>query len=38
VTFASNQVRVRLPREAGDAWRTTRAVVDRLAAGSRAAA
>jgi transcription-repair coupling factor (superfamily II helicase) len=31
VTFASNQVRVRLPREAVAAWAATRAVVERLA-------
>jgi transcription-repair coupling factor (superfamily II helicase) len=31
VTFASNQVRVRLPREAAAAWAATRAVVERLA-------
>nr|MBA2275592.1 transcription-repair coupling factor [Chloroflexota bacterium] len=31
VTFASNQVRVRLPREAASAWAVTRAVVERLA-------
>jgi transcription-repair coupling factor (superfamily II helicase) len=31
ITYASNQMRVRLPREAGAAWETTRAVVERLA-------
>jgi transcription-repair coupling factor (superfamily II helicase) len=31
VTFASNQIRVRVPRDAADAWRTTRAIVERLA-------
>jgi transcription-repair coupling factor (superfamily II helicase) len=31
-TYGSNQVRVRLPREADAAWRITRALVERLAA------
>jgi transcription-repair coupling factor (superfamily II helicase) len=31
ITYASNQMRVRLPRDAGAAWQTTRAVVERLA-------
>ncbi len=32
VTFASNQVRIRLPRDPGQAWGLTRAVVARLSA------
>jgi len=36
VTFASNQVRIRLPREADVAWRLTRLVVERLAEGAAA--
>jgi hypothetical protein len=32
VTFASNQVRIRVPREPGHAWRLTQAVVARLSA------
>jgi hypothetical protein len=31
ITYASNQVRLRLPRVAADAWRFTRMVVERLA-------
>jgi len=31
ITYASNQMRVRLPREAAAAWQTTRALVERLA-------
>jgi transcription-repair coupling factor (superfamily II helicase) len=31
ITYASNQVRLRLPRAAADAWRFTRMVVERLA-------
>ena len=30
VTFATNQVRIRLPRDSDVAWATTRAVVERL--------
>jgi transcription-repair coupling factor (superfamily II helicase) len=37
VVYASNQIRVRLPRESRDAWRLTRSVVERLAATARAA-
>ncbi|HSS35633.1 MAG TPA: transcription-repair coupling factor [Patescibacteria group bacterium] len=33
LTFASNQVRIRLPRDPTKAWQLTRAVVDRLTAG-----
>jgi transcription-repair coupling factor (superfamily II helicase) len=33
LTFASNQVRIRLPREPGRAWTLTQAVVARLAVG-----
>jgi transcription-repair coupling factor (superfamily II helicase) len=32
LTYASNQMRVRLPREGGAAWETTRAIIERLAA------
>ncbi len=32
VTFASNQVRIRLPRDPGTSWALTRAVVSRLSA------
>jgi hypothetical protein len=32
VTFASNQVRIRLPRDPSRAWGLTQAVVARLAA------
>ena len=35
LTFASNQVRIRLPRDPAKAWQLTRAVVDRLTAGRR---
>jgi transcription-repair coupling factor (superfamily II helicase) len=38
ITYGSNQVRVRLPREAAAAWQTTRALVERLARGTAAAA
>jgi transcription-repair coupling factor (superfamily II helicase) len=31
ITYASNQLRVRLPRDAEGAWRLTRAIVERLA-------
>ncbi|MDP8903882.1 MAG: transcription-repair coupling factor, partial [Chloroflexota bacterium] len=31
ISYGSNQMRVRLPREAAAAWQTTRAVVERLA-------
>ncbi|HUG49215.1 MAG TPA: transcription-repair coupling factor [Candidatus Limnocylindria bacterium] len=31
ITYASNQMRVRLPREGAAAWETTRALVERLA-------
>jgi transcription-repair coupling factor (superfamily II helicase) len=34
VTFASNQVRIRLPKDALKAWQLTQAVVERLVAGS----
>ncbi|MGZ3632437.1 MAG: transcription-repair coupling factor, partial [Candidatus Limnocylindrales bacterium] len=33
VTYASNQMRVRLPRDPAAAWRLTRAIVERLAEG-----
>ncbi len=36
VTFASNQIRVRLPRDPAAEWVTTRAVVERLARGTSA--
>jgi transcription-repair coupling factor (superfamily II helicase) len=38
VTFASNQVRIRLPRDASRAWGLTQAVVGRLSAGESAEA
>ena len=31
ITYASNQMRVRLPRDAAAAWRLTRSIVERLA-------
>jgi transcription-repair coupling factor (superfamily II helicase) len=31
LTYGSNQMRVRLPRDAASAWQTTRAVIERLA-------
>jgi hypothetical protein len=31
LTYASNQMRVRVPRDAAAAWQTTRAVIERLA-------
>jgi len=33
LTFASNQVRIRIPREAARAWQLTQAIVERLSAG-----
>ena len=33
MTFASNQVRIRLPRDPGKSWALTQAVVARLSAG-----
>ena len=38
ITFASNQVRIRLPREPKAAWAVTQAVVARLVAQTTAAA
>jgi hypothetical protein len=31
ITYGSNQIRVRVPREVDKAWATTRAIVERLA-------
>jgi hypothetical protein len=33
MTFASNQVRIRVPRERGRAWQLTQAIVARLSVG-----
>ncbi|CAN5508001.1 transcription-repair coupling factor [soil metagenome] len=37
VTFASNQIRIRLPRDEAAGWVTTREVIERLARGASAA-